>query len=291
MSGTKQAKPPVGTAAAFAMSPGELVDRLRTGGLLKSDRGIPVALHVSSDLAGDIGGLLSTDYQQVDGAALLAGFDDAWADVCSKLPAGHYHDSGSGLTKVAWIVVRATRPAKVVETGVAQGGTSAMILRALDLNNYGHLYSIDLPELRFIRDGRVGSVVPEHLVGRWTYIRGASHRKLVPLLNKLGSIDVFLHDSLHTDANMRFELETGWQHLREGGVLLSDDVNMNRAFLEVAGLRTKWMLANAEPTKDGAYGIALRRPGSPSMRRDDVQRDELAQRRASHASSAGSAPL
>ena len=276
MSAKKQAKLPIGTAAALTMSPGELIDRLRTGGLLKSDRGIPLELKPSSDLAGDISGLLSTEHELVDGAALLAGFEDAWAQVCSKLPAGHHHDSGSGLTKVAWIVVRATRPEKIVETGVAQGGTSAMILKALDLNNHGHLYSIDLPELRFIRDGRVGSVVPENLMGRWTFVRGASHRKLIPLLNKLGTIDVFLHDSLHTDANMRFELEAGWQYLREGGILLSDDVHMNRAFVEVAGLRTKWMIANAEPTKQGAYGVALRRPGSPATKATNAASQQVA---------------
>ena len=271
----RQAKLPIGIANALSMSPGELIDRLRNGGLLKSDRGTPIALAPSRDLAGDISGLLSTDHEVVDGAALLAGFEEAWAGVCGKLPAGHHHDSGSGLAKVLWIVVRATRPAKIVETGVAQGGTSAVILTALDLNNYGHLYSIDLPELRFIRDGRVGCVVPTNLMGRWTFVRGASHRKLVPLLNKLGTVDVFLHDSLHTDANMRFELETSWQYLREGGIMLSDDVHMNRAFVDVASLRTKWMIAHAEPTKVGAYGIALRRPGSPAAKQQSTTKERV----------------
>ena len=40
---------------------------------------------------------------------------------------------------------RSIKPGIVVETGVASGISSAYILRALDKNNHGKLFSIDLP--------------------------------------------------------------------------------------------------------------------------------------------------
>jgi len=47
---------------------------------------------------------------------------------------------------------------------------------------------------------------------------------LPPLLDDLGRIDVFFHDSLHTREHMLFEFERAWAHLKPGGVLVSDDV-------------------------------------------------------------------
>lgn len=42
------------------------------------------------------------------------------------------------------MLVRILRPTVVIETGVANGISSAFILKALDKNNEGMLYSIDL---------------------------------------------------------------------------------------------------------------------------------------------------
>jgi len=43
-------------------------------------------------------------------------------------------------------------------------------------------------------------------------------------------VDIFVHDSLHTYRNMRFEFETVWPSLTHSGVVISDDIAMNRAF-------------------------------------------------------------
>ncbi|MEM4483260.1 MAG: hypothetical protein QXS19_05035 [Candidatus Methanomethylicia archaeon] len=46
-----------------------------------------------------------------------------------------------------YCLIRLIRPAIVVETGVASGIFSLSILQALNCNDYGHLYSIDLPNV------------------------------------------------------------------------------------------------------------------------------------------------
>jgi len=54
---------------------------------------------------------------------------------------------------------------------------------------------------------------------------------LEPLLNTIGKIDCFIHDSLHTYEHMMFEFRTAWQHLIAGGLFLSHDVGANDAFM------------------------------------------------------------
>jgi len=61
-------------------------------------------------------------------------------------------------------------------------------------------------------------------------IRGRSRSVLPGLIFQLPHIDIFLHDILHTYRNMEWEFRTAWSKLRPGGVLISDDVAMNRAF-------------------------------------------------------------
>ena len=68
---------------------------------------------------------------------------------------------------------------------------------------------------------------------RWILYRGASARVLPGLLEELETVDLFVHDSLHTYRNMRREFEAVWPRLRAGGALLADDVERNRAFGEL----------------------------------------------------------
>jgi predicted O-methyltransferase YrrM len=134
-----------------------------------------------------------------------------------------------GLGQFCYAIARAARPDIIIETGVAFGVTSAFFLKALQINGKGVLHSIDLPPLATETD-KVGIFVPPDLKSQWQLHRGKSRRLLPPLLADLPPIDLFLHDSLHTYRNMRFEYEVVWPALKPGGILLSDDVALNRAF-------------------------------------------------------------
>ena len=57
---------------------------------------------------------------------------------------------------------------------------------------------------------------------------------LPALLAEVGEIDLFFHDSLHTYANMSWEFEVAWPALRDGGLLVSDDVFWSSAFRRFA---------------------------------------------------------
>jgi predicted O-methyltransferase YrrM len=154
-------------------------------------------------------------------------------DIGREDPFTPYWAADSLLARCCYLACRLLEPAVVVETGVAYGVSSAFVLKALEVNGRGTLHSVDLPPLRREADRFWGIAVPEALKGRWKLHRGSSRRVLPELLEGLGAVDLFVHDSLHTYRNMRREFETVWPHLRTGGVILADDVERNRAFGEL----------------------------------------------------------
>ena len=103
---------------------------------------------------------------------------------------------------------------------------------------------------------------------RWSYIKGSSRRRLPGLLSRLGQIDVFIHDSLHSNRNVLFELERSWAAVRPGGAIVVDDVDVNGAFqLFTRNLPPhQFMICDAEPlspdlrrfNKKGLFGIILK---------------------------------
>lgn len=121
-----------------------------------------------------------------------------------------------------YLLVCAMRPSVVVETGVCYGASSAYILEALEHNRRGVLYSIDLgnapdepPNDYFVRPA---------LKRAWRLIVGDSRQELPRLLARLGRIELFHHDSLHTYEHMMWEYETAFPYLASDGVLSSHDV-------------------------------------------------------------------
>jgi predicted O-methyltransferase YrrM len=149
----------------------------------------------------------------------------------SRSTPGHRRSSwGPGISPtlgvVLYAVCRQVRAVAVVETGVASGVSSSYILQSLEDNRLGALYSIDLP----LWEGASGSIIPDYLRYRWHLIVGRSSDTLLPLLEQVGAIDVFLHDSEHSYGNMLWEYQTAWAHLKGGGVLLSHNIDSSDAF-------------------------------------------------------------
>lgn len=121
-----------------------------------------------------------------------------------------------------YLLVRALQPRVVVETGVCYGASSAYILEALERNGAGELYSIDLGNQK--DEPPNDFFIPHNLRHRWHLIIGDCRSELPPLLRRLGEIDMFHHDSLHTYEHMMWEYESAYPHLLPGGVLSSHDV-------------------------------------------------------------------
>ena len=145
--------------------------------------------------------------------------------------------------ELLYVYVRIARPETIVMTGVFDGVTDAAILRAMQRNDHGKLVAIDLPAVNSIAYSTEamidavlppglppGWVVPDDLRSRYDLRLGDSRELLPGAFNEYREVDAFIHDSLHTYDHQMFEYELAWPHVRDGGLLLSDDVLMNMAF-------------------------------------------------------------
>lgn len=151
--------------------------------------------------------------------------------------AGSFYGQNMFGASELYAICRLLKPKAVLETGVAAGYSSAFILQALQDNEFGHLYSIDIGKTEFddvtLPAGReIGWLVPSSLRRDWTLKIGASSQILKPLLDQVGEISVFYHDSEHSYRNMTFEFETVWRHLTNPGILLADNADWNTSFAD-----------------------------------------------------------
>jgi hypothetical protein len=257
-------------SVAFARRPREgcerIVDRI---GERRERRLAPFAYDVDPDWEARLHSLLGIAWP----CEARAEFDSLWLDVVDLFREkglafgrgafGGWDDADPAFARAAWCVTRHLRPAKVVETGVARGVTTRVILEALERNGDGRLWSIDLPPL-IERNLRIqtAAAVPESRRARWRYVEGSSRRRLPQLLRTLGEIDVFVHDSMHTERNLRFELASAARVLRAPGALLADDVQRNPGFRSYVGPGSVVC-----PSDDGSglFGVIVR-PSSPATK-------------------------
>ena len=169
-----------------------------------------------------------------------AEFDEVWTCTLRDLASrelrvgrgafGGWDDGDTRLVRLVWCLARHLRPERMLETGVARGLVTRALLEALERNGGGRLWSVDLPPLLEHRLAKETAVaVPQDLYERWTLISGSSRRVLPSLVAELGTVDLFVHDSMHTTRNVLFELECVWPVLSPGGAVVIDDVERNGA--------------------------------------------------------------
>jgi predicted O-methyltransferase YrrM len=214
-----------------------------------------------------------------------ASFGHLWDAIVAELTArgarvgiasyARWNDGDRAFGEAIWCLVAHLRPKTVVETGVAHGLTSRVILEGLDRNGSGHLWSVDLPAVDSALHSEIGMAVPEGMRSRWSYVQGTARRRLPRLLGKLREIDLFVHDSLHTGPNQRFELESAWAALRPEGVAVVDDIDHSLAFPTFLGearprawLTARHITGPGMLDSDGLWGLAVKdtqAPGSASQ--------------------------
>lgn len=142
---------------------------------------------------------------------------------------GKEFDLGKPSAETLYYLVRWLRPRRVVETGVARGVSTLLVLAAMDRNGLGELLSFDV-------NSSVGSLVPTNHP-RWNLqLLSTSNLQsdLIQGLQEASPIDIFFHDSDHSFYQQSFEFSVARCHLGHQGLLLSDDVESSQAFLDFA---------------------------------------------------------
>jgi len=155
-------------------------------------------------------------------------------------------DNGSSLffhCVSVYALTRLVEPSIIVETGGTPGKSSAFIVRALQKNQKGHLYTIDLPPIetdKKIRSGQMHALRPRGVRSNWcvpeslqkyqTLKKGHAKTVLPKLLYELGEIPMFIHDSDHSYEHMRWEFEAAFPFVKDRGLFWSDDITTNNAW-------------------------------------------------------------
>ncbi len=109
--------------------------------------------------------------------------------------------------EITYLLLRATRPAAVVEIGTFHGWSTSWILNALRDNGTGHLYSFD------IVDNALRNVPRDLAEGRWTFVRGDIRQNLDQVPADTGYLFV---DAAHSARFARWYLAELFPRVRAG---------------------------------------------------------------------------
>ena len=153
-----------------------------------------------------------------------------------------YFDTGKESARFLYFLVRMTAPKRMLETGVANGKSTSIILQAMDANGEGELHSIDMTR-------NVGQIFGgKH--DRWTL--HVTHGRAIDVkrvLEEIGSLDIFLHDADHSYKSQMREYELAEKFIAASGLLLSDDVDASWAFRDFCARAARPMGLLGDETK------------------------------------------
>jgi predicted O-methyltransferase YrrM len=170
-----------------------------------------------------------------DAPALSARHASALDGAATRFAAAGGTMGGPAHLDVLYRMTSHLRPSVVVETGVAAGWSSLAILLALEENGAdGRLWSADMPYPKRDNERFVGCAVPRDLRSRWTLVRRADRDALPEILARCGRVDLAHYDSDKSISGRMFGYQALWGALRDGGVLMSDDIEDNLAFRDFA---------------------------------------------------------
>ena len=154
-------------------------------------------------------------------------------DALNQSSKANFKMGGAGHIHLLYDCVRSLKPEIVVETGVAYGWSSLSILKAMDENNIGKLFSIDMPYPRKKNEKDVGIVVPKNLRKNWILIRKPDRFGLTETLKKIGKkIDICHYDSDKSWWGRHYAYPVLWNSLKSRGLFISDDIQDNLYFSE-----------------------------------------------------------
>lgn len=138
-------------------------------------------------------------------------------------------NSGVQLFTLLYCITCIRIPKIIVETGVANGISTNVIMQALTaVNSSGALYSFDvLPQTSQVYTGD----------GQWHFNllpKKKTAKSFVNAISKIAKVDIWLHDSDHGYRWQKFEYKLALKRLKNNGILISDDVDATPAWGELA---------------------------------------------------------
>tara|TARA_B100000482_G_scaffold135076_1_gene98714 strand:+ start:1625 stop:2407 length:783 start_codon:yes stop_codon:yes gene_type:complete len=137
---------------------------------------------------------------------------------------------GSANTDFLYNLCEFLKAKNVVETGVAYGWSSLSLLLSLKNREDSLLISTDMPYPGLNNEQYVGVVISDELKDKWKLIPMEDKKSLPLALDSFEEIDLCHYDSDKYYEGRMWAYPLMWEKLREGGILISDDIEDNSAF-------------------------------------------------------------
>ena len=153
-----------------------------------------------------------------------------------------------------------TSTRKVIETGVAYGWSSLVILFALKDKEGHQLISTDKPMPNEDYNSMVGIVVQEKFLKNWDLMKEADVEAIPKALKKLGAYDLCHYDSDKSYEGRTWAYKKLWDNLKPGGVFISDDISDNLAFKHFCEKvdRKPWISHSVTSAGDRYVGVLIK---------------------------------
>jgi predicted O-methyltransferase YrrM len=140
---------------------------------------------------------------------------------------------GGGHYLLLYFLVRRLKPAVVVETGVASGFSTQAILKGMQINGKGKLYSSDFPIFRVKNPEKyIGILVDEDLKKDWKLFIEGDRISLPKICNEVNEIDIFHYDSDKSYKGREFAFNTISPKMRKDSLIIFDDIHNNSHFVD-----------------------------------------------------------
>jgi len=135
---------------------------------------------------------------------------------------GRNFDCEEGLASFLYAYIVNAKPSVIIETGVANGITTNVIMRALEQTG-GVLHSFDVDPKTI--NAYVGT-------GNWNFhlLKGNFENELRSAASKIGSVDLWIHDSNHGYQWQSLEYDLAAESLKQKGIIISDDIDASTAW-------------------------------------------------------------
>ena len=135
---------------------------------------------------------------------------------------GEIYDLGAGLGFVLFELIETEKPQRVIETGIAAGASSNLILDRLNANGFGDLISVDITS-------KVGELVEDKFKKRWAIKvlpKMFKRNAFLRILKSNQDAIIFLHDSDHSIHWQIFEISSVVNSIPGIKHILVDDVSL-----------------------------------------------------------------
>lgn len=132
-------------------------------------------------------------------------------------------------------MLRKVRPTKMLEVGVAAGGTSCVVLEALQLlcnqdNTESELYSVDLSTYLYNDSSKMTGYMVENMRGRITKVRHSTYygAMLPEYISQIGGdIDLLLLDSAHVMPGEILDFLLALPFLKNNATVIVHDIMLS----------------------------------------------------------------